>query len=259
MIADAFGLADELRDARARAGRLLIGLDFDGTLAPIVEQPDDARLPAATRPVLAALADRPDTSVALISGRGIEDLRARVALEGVFYAGNHGLEIDGPAVHRVHGDASAALDRLGSLLAGLRTELGGTAGVIIEDKGLTASVHYRLVETEKDAARVRDVVHARCREASGLRANDGKKVVEIRPDVEWDKGRALGFLRDALGGGRALPTAFIGDDRTDEDAFREVGDDGWSIVVGRTRDYTTVARAVLDDTADVAEFLRRLL
>jgi trehalose 6-phosphate phosphatase len=259
MIADAFAVIDELREARSRTGRFLLGLDFDGTLAPIVEQPDDATLPAATRPVLAALADRPDTSVALISGRGIEDLHARVALDRVFYAGNHGLEIDGPGVHRVHGDAAAALDRLASLLARLRTELGGTAGVIVEDKGLTASVHYRLVETEEDAARVRDVVHARCRDAAGLRANDGKKVVEIRPEVAWDKGRALGFLRDALADGRPLPTAFIGDDRTDEDAFREIGDEGWSIIVGRTRDYTTVARAVLDDTADVAEFLRRLL
>ena len=95
----------------------------------------------------------------------------------------------------------------------------------MEDKQLTLSVHFRMVEDESDAARVRDVVRTCARGHTGIRLTDGKKVVEIRPDVDWHKGRAFRFLRDTLEErfGRG-PAVFIGDDRTDEDAFRELGD-----------------------------------
>jgi trehalose 6-phosphate phosphatase len=259
MIPDALQLLAALRTARDRAGLMLVGLDFDGTLAPIVRRPDDAALPAATEPLLRALAARSDTHVALVSGRSLHDLRRRVGIDGVYYAGNHGLEIEGPGVARVHPDAEAAVARLGRMARLLEQRLGDRPGVIVEDKGLTLSVHYRMVDDDGDAARVRADVHAVCAGARGLRLTEGKKVVEVRPDVDWHKGRALRFLRETLvPPGSGAPTLFIGDDRTDEDAFREVGDDGCAIVVGDSPPADTAATAALASVAAVADFLAGL-
>lgn len=249
-------LAEEVRAARAAAGHLLVGLDFDGTLAPIVPLPQDAALPPATRPVLERLVARPDTRVALVSGRGLADLMGRVAMPGLFYAGNHGLEIDGPGVHRVHAEAAAARQRLARLAARLHEAVGGVEGALVEDKGLTLSVHYRRVAGESDARLVRAAAHACCVGERGLRVTDGKKVVEIRPDVDWHKGRALRFLRETVTAEYGdTPALFIGDDTTDEDAFRELGDADWGILVGPPPPGGTAARAALATTGDVAAFL----
>jgi trehalose 6-phosphate phosphatase len=259
MLPDANDLIDPIRKGRADAGLVLLGLDFDGTLAPIVPHPEDAALPAATRAVLAALAGRPDTRVALISGRSLSDVRRRVGLDAVFYAGNHGLEIEGPGVHRVHAEAEAAIDRLGQLAAALEREVGAMDGVIVEDKGLTLSVHFRLVRDPAAGQAVADAVEQACARVPQVRLSHGKKVVEIRPDVDWHKGRALQFLRAELLAGIAAPVLFIGDDRTDEDAFRVVGDGGHAIFVGESPPPDTAAHAVLPSPDAVAAFLQRLL
>lgn len=260
MIADAFDFVPDLIHARQRTGLLLVGLDFDGTLAPIVPVPDEAALPDATRPLLHALAGRSDTRVAIVSGRGLDDLRTRIDAPGLFFAGNHGLEIDGPGVRRVHDDAQAARPGLARAVAELHTALHGVPGVIVEDKGLTASVHFRMVDDADTAERIRQHVHETCARHPNLRATDGKKVVEIRPDVDWNKGRAFEFLRQVVGSGAtAAPALFIGDDRTDEDAFRVVGRDGWSIVVGDPPGHDSIARGRLASTDAVADFLRQLL
>lgn len=258
MLPDGNTLTDTIRSARQQAGRMLLGLDFDGTLAPIVPRPEDAAMPPGTRAVLEDLASRADTLVALVSGRGLEDLRQRVGVDTAFYAGNHGLEIDGPGVHRLHPGAADAADTLAALAADLCRGLEDIAGVIVEDKGLTLSVHYRMVADAADAAAVEETVRRTCEGVPGVRLTRGKKVVEVRPDVDWHKGRALAFLRDTLlPGEAAAPALFIGDDRTDEDAFRMVGDAGFAIFVG-TPPATTAAHAALASTDEVAEFLRAL-
>ncbi|MEX1184284.1 MAG: trehalose-phosphatase [Gemmatimonadota bacterium] len=262
MIRDALDLVPRLRAARDHSGSLLLGLDFDGTLAPIVPWPGDAALPAALRPVLESLARRADTRVALISGRALRDLAERVGIDGVYYAGNHGLEIEGPGVHRVHPAAEAGRSRMATLAEQLRqvlAPLDPDSRTWVEDKGLTLSVHYRQVHDEAGAELVRSTVRDRTRAEPDLRVTDGRKVVEIRPDVDWHKGRALRFLRDTLEARHgAAPAVFIGDDRTDEDAFRELGGNDFAIVVGDPPPADTAAPAFLRGTGDVAEFLRRL-
>lgn len=250
-------LARALRDARDRAGSLLLGLDFDGTLAPIVPRPEDAQLGPGLEAVLRALAGRDDTRVALISGRGMRDLAARVPLDGVYFAGNHGLEIEGPDVERVHREAAAAEPALHALAGRLAAALAARRGVIVEDKGLTLSVHYRLVDDETEAEEIRRIVRACGRDVAGIRLTEGKKVVEIRPDVDWHKGRALEFLRGVLEQrfGPA-PAVFIGDDTTDEDAFRVLGAADFAIRVGGSED--TIASATLPDTRAVAALLEEL-
>ncbi len=243
--------------ARSHAGRILLALDFDGTLTGIVPHPEDARLDPDTEAALRRLTARPDSDVAIISGRALEDIRARVGIPGVFYAGNHGLEIEGPGVQRVHAEAAAVRPRLSACAELLRPTVEKLPGAILEDKGLTVSIHYRNVEDESAAKKLLALVTDTVAAHAGLRVTTGKKVIEIRPDVNWDKGRATRFLLDTLqaGAGTMMPVFFVGDDATDEDAFRAIADRGTGIVVASTPPATTAATAYLRSPAEVSQLL----
>jgi trehalose 6-phosphate phosphatase len=250
---------DMLNAARSAAGSLLLGLDFDGTLAPIVSRPELAAVLPAARAALDRIVHRGDTPIALVSGRGLADLRSRIDLDGIYYAGNHGLEIEGPGVHRIHEEADGARQALQRLAGELESALADIDGVLVEDKSLTLSVHFRLVDDPAVERHVRDTVRECARDHADIRLTDGKKVVEIRPDVDWHKGRAFRFLRDVIErrSGRA-PAVFIGDDRTDEDAFRVLGNTDCSIVVGDPPQHESSAHACLRSPDEVALFLERL-
>ena len=210
---------------REEQGRLLLGLDFDGTLAPIVPIPDDATILPAAGEAIRTIAGRPDTVIAIVSGRGLTDVRARVHEDRAFFAGNHGFEIEGPGLrHRI--DAAERLrPELLVLTERLRHELHHIPGAEVEDKGVTVSIHYRRVADPALAEQVR-VLADREAKRSGIRATHGKRVVELRPPIDWHKGRALEFLIDTLSLDGPLYPVFIGDDVTDEDAFRTVRERG---------------------------------
>jgi trehalose 6-phosphate phosphatase len=257
---DAFQHIDKLKAARIEAGHLLLGLDFDGTLAAIVPRPADAALLEGALPILQRLAARPDTTVAVITGRGIPDVRRRTGLQDIHYAGNHGLELEGPHIRWVHPGAEAER----STLKRVRRELDALQhewpDVIIEDKSVSLSVHFRTVEDRAAGEKIVARVHELAGRVPGrIRLMGGRRVVEIRPDVEWDKGSALTKLRETLGLMHA-PAVFIGDDVTDEDAFRALdtasGDVG--IVVGRQRIAHSLADAYVESPADVVQFLALL-
>jgi trehalose 6-phosphate phosphatase len=248
----------DLRVARRAAGHLLVGLDYDGTLTPIVASPDDAHLPSGARRVLTDLAARADTTVAVLSGRALADVRARVGVNGIFYAGNHGLEVEGPGLRLVQSGALTALPALRQAGDTLGRELAGIAGVIVEDKGVSLTVHYRQVARER-RAEVRSVAVRTGMGRQGIRVTEGKMVVELRPDLDWHKGSALEFLRASLPGGEAGPAVFVGDDRTDEDAFRALGPGGWGVVVAAETPPATAARAILASPAEVVAFLGELV
>ena len=243
-------------ESRARgAGPLLVLLDFDGTLAPIAERPGGAALPADTRRCLQRLSVSPRVALGVISGRGIEDLRRRVAIEGLIYAGNHGMEIRGRGLSFIEPGADASRAALHDLVTRIREELSVHPGVEVEDKGLTASVHYRGAGGDSLGS-VRGVVERVVRESpSGFRWSEGRMVYELRPDVEWNKGSAVDWLRRRLGV-PAERTVFIGDDATDEDAFRVLGH-GITIRVGPGA--RSLARYHLRDPAQVTELLGWLL
>lgn len=256
MIRDAHEEIGRWRRQRARAGAMLVALDFDGTLAPIVEHPAEAALPPATRRALARLAARTDTRVAIISGRALADVRAKVGMDGLHYAGNHGLEIDGPGVSRVHPIAGDAARALRGCLELLRAELDSIDGVIVEDKGLTLTVHYRMAPDAR--ARVERAA-ARCADMGTLRVTPGRMIVEVRPDIDWDKGRALSFLVDALLPSNAdAPVIFVGDDRTDEDAFRALAGRGDGILVGHPPRAGTAATFHLRSPEEMPSLLEAL-
>lgn len=200
------------------SGRLVLLLDFDGTLAPIVDRPEQAAMPDATRAALDRLMAMEGVTVAVVSGRGLADVRERAGIAGIAYAGNHGMEIEGAGLRRIHPEAAAARPQLEEVAATIEPALEGIDGAFVEDKGLTLSIHYRLAPDR--AEEVREIVLEAAGGRPELEVFEGKMIVEVRPRVEWHKGKAVLFLLDQMRPPADAPVLYLGDDRTDEDAFR---------------------------------------
>lgn len=232
-------------------------LDFDGTLSPIVEDPADAALLDGVGALVARLATR--LPVAIVSGRGAEDVRGRVAVDAVHVAGSHGFEIIGPdGARHDHPDAAAAIPALTDVAARLQDEIGDVPGVIIEPKRFGLTVHDRMV-ADRDLDAVRAATEAAAAAHPELRITHGKRVTELRPAVDWDKGRAVEWLLARVG--TEHPVAiYIGDDRTDEDAFAVLDDDALTVMVASADDTTrrTGARFRVEDPGQVRTLLERL-
>jgi len=226
--------ADQLPSALDRVDELLerfagrqpvLFLDYDGTLTPIVERPEDAVLADGMRRMLERLAER--YPVAVVSGRGRPDVEARVGLAGIYYAGSHGFDIAGPAGGGVTYQAAAdAVPVVDAVTRRLEEELAPIPGAQVEPKRFTVAVHYRRVAAE-DVPRVEGIVDRQVAAHPELRKAGGKKVWEIRPAIGWDKGRAVQWLLAVLARERGLTPGtilpvYLGDDETDEDAFRAV-------------------------------------
>lgn len=205
-----------LEERLERTDRVSICLDFDGTLTPIVSDPQAVELDPAVRDVLRRLAQQPVVTLSIVSGRALADLRSRVGVRGIAYAGNHGLEVlrggsqwVHPAVEEVRGALAAARDRIAS-------ELSPIPGAFLEDKGATLTIHYRTVPPAKRSA-VQSIARRVAAEHHTLRWGSGKAVVQVRPDIQWDKGDAVRLLASTEPGTLVL---VAGDDRTDVDAFK---------------------------------------
>lgn len=228
--------------------------DYDGTLTPIVPHPSQAVLTDETRVVLASLATR--HPVAIISGRDRADVEHLVGLDDVYYAGSHGFDISGPeGFRRRFGDEFvSALTEAGR---DLEEAVAAVDGAWVEHKRLALAVHFRQADPTAEEP-LRQIVADTAARAGNLRTSGGKKIFEIRPDLDWDKGRALLLLLDELGLDRPdVVPVYLGDDETDEDAFRALGDRGIGVVVG-LEDRSTLARYELADPGEVRRFLERL-
>ena len=192
----------------AQADRVLLACDFDGTLAPIASRSEDARIVPESALALSKLADLPSCSVAIVSGRALADVRALAGIDGVIYSGNHGMEIQGQGIDVMDGAASSLRPVIQRLRQQLAAIVGRYEGSFVEDKSLSLSVHYRLVPDHLESE-FETVVHGACADilASGdVIVVHGKKVMDIRPAVAWDKGKAMRFLRetaDEMAGGSA--------------------------------------------------------
>lgn len=234
----------------------LVFLDFDGTLSPIVSDPLAARLLPPTRGVLGRLATL--APVAIVSGRAREDVEARVGVPGIVYAGSHGLEISGPGMsHQVAADARPALERAAAAATDVLARFPGTT---LERKDFGVAVHYRALTSgspEALEAAVSDIAGGE----PTLRMIRGKKVFELRPAVDWNKGHALRWLQGRLGATDITrPVVYVGDDLTDEDAFRALGPSGLPVVVrGEDDTRPSAASYALAGPDAVAAFLERLV
>lgn len=234
-------------------GSACVLLDFDGTLSPFAKKPHLASIPPGAKRALMALASDQRFRAGVISGRSLRDVRQMVGVPGIFYAGNHGMEVEGPGLSFVHPLAERAEGEVKACASALARLLEGFAGAIVEDKGFTASVHYRLAK-ERDVAPMLGMIEDEAKGHSGLVLRHGKKVVEIRPDIDWGKGRASELILRHLGGGR-LPI-YVGDDETDEEAFKSPMIP-WTVRV-MDEAVPTKARYCLRGVAEVRLLLERL-
>lgn len=231
-------------------------LDYDGTLTPIVPHPNDAILSDTMRATLQRLARV--CKIAIVSGRDLGDVRNRVGIKGIWYAGSHGFDISGPKGERTeYQEGRDYLPALDAAEHSLREKLGAIPGCLVERKRFAVTAHYRQVAQDQVDS-VKQVVDQINSSHTGLRLTAGKKIYELQPDIDWDKGKALRWLMRALDTdpARFIPL-YIGDDITDEDAFRELAADGIGILVAE-RDQPTYAAYRLDDPDAVQQFLNQL-
>jgi trehalose-phosphatase len=237
-------------------------LDYDGTLTPIVTDPATAHLSPAMQWILTALAQHPRYQVAIVSGRALPDLQGRTAGLARYLAGNHGLQIAGPEVEYCHPEAAQLQPLLQTLAEELRQVLVTTPGAWVEDKGLTLTVHIREVPPTYVPLAQRRVLRVlrSALEARTLVLRTGKAVLEVRPAIKWDKGGALRWIADHMCLSRSAPGMFliyIGDDETDEDAFRALGATGLGILVGCDR-LASAAHYYVESVEQAMQFLALL-
>ena len=245
-------LADTLRDADG----LFVMTDFDGTISEIVDDPAQAEIQERAKDVLETLADHPRAKVAVISGREVNDVRERAGIEGIYYVGNHGLELYNDGERSVHSAGRKALNVLSDVCEAVERRFTDDNGIFVEKKGMTASIHFR--QTEESVQPILKAVRRILDEHEGngaLCVTRGKKIVELRPNIDWGKRDAVEVLRK-----RFIPEeeqwlpVYIGDDTTDENALEAVEGDGLSVIVGSDTD-VTAASCVVNDPNEVTDFL----
>jgi|SRR5712671_4837678 len=242
----------EIRNRIEPASTVSLFLDFDGTLTPLIRNPEKVKLNTPTRNVLQDILGSRTIALHVISGRSLDDVVARVGLDGVTYAGNHGMEIMGRYVRFVDPVALSRRDELMDITDRLRTALFVIRGVQIEYKRLSTTVHYRKV-FEGDIPAVLSTIEDLVEQYHPhLWLRSGTDSVDILPSTSWNKGSAVNWINECCG----IPpqySIYIGDDNTDEDAFRALPE-GITVRVGDAAE--SAAMFHLNDPVEVFAFLQ---
>lgn len=247
-------IAEDLK----KVSRVLFFLDYDGTLTRIRKKPREALLPASTRGILKTLSRKKWARVYIVTGRTLKDIRRLVGIRSINYVGNHGFELsDTRLVYR-----NAKAERSKKTIARIYRELKKSLKIknaIIENKYYTLSVHYRLVnkdEVDKFKKRFYNIA-GRYKKTGAIVITPGKKILEIRPNIRWDKGAMVKWIAKKLAGKRDL-TVYVGDDRTDEDAFRALGKKAVTVFVSKKK-ARRGARFGLASPEEVRDFLKGVI
>lgn len=252
-------LRQQVLDTLADACALFCGLDYDGTLAPIAPTPSSAVPLPGTAELLARLTALPATNVAIVSGRPIDEVRSSLDVPGVYYVGIHGLEMRLPNGEMRAAEGTALVR---AVLPAVRRQIeqgfGTRPGILIEDKGAALACHYRLASAA-DGVAVREMMTSMARTCQQrgvpVALVLGHEVAEIRSS-EVNKGKAVCALLETLS--PSLLPLYIGDDQTDEDAFKLLPPVAITIRVGAEA-RSTHARYRLETPTDVHSFLCTLL
>jgi trehalose 6-phosphate phosphatase len=248
---------------RLPGSRPAVFLDYDGTLTPIVDRPQDATISPRMRNVVSSLASR--CPVCVVSGRDRRVVQELMGIRSLVVAGSHGFDIWSPDRGTIeHEAASGFEDLLARVTARLQEDLGSIEGAVVEPKRASVAAHYRLVAPAQRPEVQRVVERLLAEHPGDLKVTPGKMVYELQPKLDWDKGRAVLHLIAALGldGKDDLPI-YLGDDITDEDAFEALSGRGIGIFVGDPEDPEVANRATAADfrlgsTEEVEHFLDAL-
>ncbi|XP_047067650.1 probable trehalose-phosphate phosphatase 3 [Lolium rigidum] len=258
----------EAVQAAAKGNQIVMFLDYDGTLSPIVEDPESAIMTEDMRDAVRSVSQNFPT--AIVSGRGRDKVHSTATNEELYYAGSHGMDIKRPTTvsnHKAKADevlcqpATEFLPVIQEVYEALTAKMESIPGAMVENNKFCLSVHFRCVD-EKEWDVLGEEVRAVLEGYPDLCLTKGRKVLEIRPSIKWDKGNALEFLLESLGyAGRGdVFLIYIGDDRTDEDAFKVLRDMGQGIGVLVTKfPKETTASYSLREPAEVKDFLRKLV
>jgi len=231
-------------------------LDYDGTLTPIVSRPDLAVISTQMRDTLKALMQK--YTVAVVSGRMREDVEKLVGIEGIFYAGSHGFDIKGPDFALIEPRVKNIIPTVDKCIAFLKQELSHIDGVLIEEKKFSTAVHYRLVDEAKHLDKIKAVVDKVLAGNKELRLLSGKKVFEILPAIDWNKGKAVRWIMHAMGlSWDDVNAVYIGDDTTDEYAFAAIRTRGTGILVS-DKAIPSLAHFRLESPDDVQTLFQKL-
>lgn len=235
-------------------------LDYDGTLTPIVSRPKDAQISQEMKDLLAQLAEK--YTVAVITGRDMDDVKNLVGLENLLYAGSHGFRISGPdGLYKEHEKTSVLLPELNIIEKELMELQKKYKGVQIDRKRYAIGVHYRNAKNEEIDDILADFEEVLAKNP-GYKKGTGKKIVEIKPDLDWHKGKAVLWILQELGlaSDDSVIPVYIGDDDTDEDAFEALETDGIGIgIMVEHNGNQTHASYTLKDVDEVAALFKKLL
>jgi trehalose-phosphatase len=231
-------------------------LDFDGTLVPIQNDPSKCVLSPKIKGQLEAIALPGKACIAILSGRTVTDIRDRVNIQDVYYGGNHGIEISGPRVNYTHPDALSGKHIIDRVCREIEQEIGNIEGAFIEKKKFGFTLHYRMAKKD-DKALIQRAFHritAENSDAQTVTVMRGKKVLELAPNVSWDKGIAALFILQELQ--RNYLPIYVGDDLTDEKAFEVLRERGLTVRIGKSK--KSVAQYFLKGQWEVSRFLRHI-
>ncbi|MDI6804263.1 MAG: trehalose-phosphatase [Bacteroidota bacterium] len=235
---------------------IFIFLDYDGTIVPIQEKPKQAKLPESSRLLLDELAQHPNTYVGIVSGRSMKDIRRMVKLTSLFYIANHGYEIYSRKIKWRHPIVTDIVPILKKLRTNFKKALKAIHGVLIENKIITLSIHYRQLSGTL-VSTLKKIIKSKMQEYSRfLKISSGKKVFEIKPKNNWNKGKAIFKVMDLFNATTDPLIIYIGDDKTDEDAFRLLPKGAFAIYVGSNS--SSKAKYFLNDPNEVILFLKKL-
>jgi trehalose 6-phosphate phosphatase len=240
----------ELACRLTNPARLLVACDYDGTLAPIAPTPSEASLSARAERVLRKVASLPGVCLAIVSGRALDDLAARIQIPNVLLVGNHGFETRGLGLDGEVTVTAAQREELAAFMVEVRQQLGKVPGILIEDKRLTASVHYRNA-SPAHFSHIVETMNRLVTARPGLDLHHGKMVWEVKPQVSCHKGTALRNILEHLGQPDST-AVFLGDDTTDEFAFESLPN-AVTINIGSSR--ATKAGWRAEDPDDAVRFL----
>ncbi|MBI3307709.1 MAG: trehalose-phosphatase [Candidatus Omnitrophica bacterium] len=241
---------------------IMLFLDYDGTLTPIVEMPESAVLADSMKMILSELKQIKKISIAVVSGRSLEQLKKFVGIPGLLYVGNHGFEMEGPDIRHVHPGAIETKGIMADVAEVLKNIFKSTPGIMIENKTFTLSVHYRQIPEEK-VDRIRMVFLKSIYpflENGQIVFTEGKKVLEVRPALGWNKGTAVTWLygrKLAAEPSRRILPIYIGDDSTDEAALKAVKNHGIAVKVMEEKS-ESYADYYLRNSKEVYDFLKRI-